>query len=115
VIALIPIVVYSVAVVAEKSLETYRLRQEALVLRGEIEAEKQKNLRLQQELVEARSDQQIEESARRHLNLIKPGDQPVVLTGHPPPATPTPRTIAGPAAPEVLPEWLTWLLERVGR
>ena len=115
VVALIPIVFYSVAVVAEKSLETYRLRQEAGLLRAEIEAERRENLRLQQELVEARDDQQIEDAARRYLNLIKPGDQPVVLTGPPPPATPTPRTVAAPAATEELPDWLTSFLERIGR
>ena len=114
-IALVPIAFYSLAVVAEKTLETYRLRQEANALRAEIEEEKQTNLRLQRELIDARSDQQIEDAARRQLNLIKPGDQAVVLTGPPPPPTPTPRPAVRATAPEEPPEWLTWLLERVGR
>ena len=114
-IALVPLVFYSVTMVAEKSLDTYRLRQEAAVLRAEIEAEKRENLRLQQELAEARSDRQIEDAARRYLNLIKPGDQPVVLIGHPPPATPTPSPIGPAVAADELPGWLTWLLERLGR
>ena len=114
-IALVPIALYSLAVVAEKTLETYRLRQEAGVLRAEIEAEKQQNLRLQRELIDARGDQQIEDAARRHLNLIKPGDQAIVLTGAPPPPSPTPPTIARAPAAEELPAWATWLLERFGR
>ena len=50
IVALIPLVLYSLAVVAEKSVQTYRLRHDAAVLRAEIEAEKRENLRLQQEL-----------------------------------------------------------------
>ena len=114
VVALIPLVLYSLSVVADKSLQTYRLRHDAAVLRAEIEAERQENLRLQQELVASRSDQQIEDAARRSLNLARPGDHPVVLTGAAPPPTPSPAAVASAPPMEELPEWVTWLIDRLG-
>jgi cell division protein FtsB len=117
--ALIPIVVYSLSVVAEISIRTYHLKQEAALVREEVEAEKRENIRLQQELAFARSDQGIEDSARRHLNLVMPGDHAVVLSGLP---TPGPVSLAPPTrqpAPtgptDGFVEWARWLLARLGR
>lgn len=115
IVALIPLVLYSLSVVLDKSLQTYRLQRDASVLRAQVEAEKQENLRLQQELADARGDQQIEDSARRNLNLARPGDHPIVLTGAPPPPTPSPPPASVAAPLEELPAWVTWLIERSGR
>jgi cell division protein FtsB len=114
VLALIPFVFYTLYTVAEKSVQTYRLRHEAVELRYEIEAEKLENIRLQQEIVRARGDQEIENSARRHLNLIRPGDQPLVIGGVPLSPTPTPIPVAKPGPTEGLPHWLSWLVHRLG-
>jgi cell division protein FtsB len=113
ILALVPFVLYTLYTVAEKAVQTYRLRNDTLLLRAEVEAEKEENLRLQKELVETRGDQAIEDSARRYLNLVKPGDKPVVLVGASPP-TPTPRPVARPELPDELPGWLTWLLAHLG-
>lgn len=113
-LVLVPLVLYSLYVVTEKSIQTYRLRQEAAQLRAEVEAQKQENLRLQRELVEARSDQQVEDSARRYLNLVKPGDTPVVLLGPLPTPSPTPPPQVR-AAGEEPPGWLRWLSTLLGQ
>jgi cell division protein FtsB len=114
ILVLVPAVLYALYTVAEKSVETYRLRYQAAVVRAEIEASKAENLRLQAELVAARGDAQIEDAARRQLNLIKPGDRPVVLIGPLPTASPTPRTVATPQPGDDLPPWLFWMLTRLG-
>jgi cell division protein FtsL len=110
---LIPFVLYTLYTVAEKSVQTYRLRNQAALVRAELEAEKQENLRLQQELVDARSDQQIEAAARTYLNLVKPGDQAVVLVGLPPKPTPAPRVVEPTSLPDDTPGWLSWLLDQL--
>ena len=114
VLALLPIIGYSLFVVGQKTLETSRLRNEEVTIRAEMELEMQENVRLQQELVEARGDAQIESTARRYLNLIKPGDQAIVLNVGPPTPTPTPPPVARPGPAEQLPKWLTWLLNWPG-
>ena len=113
ILALVPFILYTCYAVAEKAVQTYRLRNDAAALRAGVEAEKQENLRLQKELVEARGNQAIEDSARRELNLVKPGDKPVVLVGAPRP-TPTPRPVVRPDPPDEVPGWLSWLLAHLG-
>ena len=114
VLVLVPFVFYTVYTVADKSVQTYRMRQEASAIRSEVEAERQENLRLQRELDEARGDQQIEAQARRELNLIKPGDQPVVLLGPLPTPSPTPATPPRAQPSDTTPPWLVWLLKLIG-
>ena len=113
-LALIPLVLYTIYAVAEKSVETHRLRNEAATVRAEIEAEKRENLQLQSDLVAARSDQQVEDAARRYLGLVRPGDNAVVLVSNVPAPTPTVRPTVRPEAIDEPPGWLTWLLDRLG-
>ena len=113
--ALIPVVLYSLGVVAEKSLQTYQMRQRMAVLRAEVEAEKQENVRLQNELIGARTDQEVEDAARRYLNLARPGDQPVVLSGAAPRPTTTPTPTRSPATDLQVPDWLARLLSNFDR
>ena len=114
-LALVPCLAFAIYTMVDKSLQAYRLRHDELVVRAEVEAEKQENLRLQRQLGEARSDQGIEDSARRYLNLVKPGDNAIVLTGAAPRPTPTPPPPRPPSFDETFPDWLTWLLNRYGR
>jgi cell division protein FtsB len=114
ILALIPFLFYTLYTVAEKSVQTYRLRYEALELRYEIEAEKRENVNLQREIVKARSDQEIESRARQYLNLIRPGDQPLVIADLPPSPTATPVPTGRPDVTEGLPAWLSWLVHRLG-
>jgi cell division protein FtsB len=113
--ALIPVVLYSLGVVAEKSLQTYQMRQRMAVLRAEVEAEKQENVRLQNELIGARTDQEVEDAARRYLNLARPGDQPVVLSGAARRPTTTPTPTRSPATDLQVPDWLARLLSNFDR
>jgi cell division protein FtsL len=114
VLALIPLVLYTIYAVAEKSVQTYRLRNEAATVRAEIEAEKRENLQLQQDLVAARSEQQVEDAARRDLGLVRPGDNAVVLVSNVPAPTPTVRPTVRPEPIDEPPGWLAWLLDRLG-
>ena len=113
-LVMVPALLYAIYLAADKSVEIYRLRYEAAVVRAEIEASRAQNLRLQRELVEARSDQQIEAIARRDLNLIRPGDQSVVIRGPLPTPSPTPLNIVRPKPGDDLPPWLLWVFTRLG-
>jgi hypothetical protein len=113
VLMLVPFVLYTMYSVADKFAQTARVRQQAAVIRAELEAEKLENVRLQEELVRARSDEEIERAARVHLNLVKPGDKAVVLLGAPPRPTPTPSLPAPTEAPDEVPAWLDWLLTQL--
>lgn len=116
--ALIPIVLYSLSVLGELFVQTYRITQDTAYLRAEVEYEKQQNIQLQRELNYARSDQAIEDAARRHLNLIKPGDNPIVLSGANAFPTAAPTTARRPErapASDAFLEWVSWVLARHGR
>lgn len=113
-VALIPLAGFALFTVVQKSVQSYRVQREAAVTFAEVEAEQRENLRLQSELNEARSDAGIEESARRYLNLIKPGDHAVVLGGNLPQPTPTPRATPTPLQDDDLPPWLEQVLTRLG-
>jgi hypothetical protein len=71
-------------------------------------------LQLQRDLVAARGDQQVEDAARRHLGLVRPGDNAVVLLSNVPAPTPTVRPPVRPEPIDEPPGWLTWLLDRLG-
>ena len=113
-VALIPLAGFALFTVVQKSVQSYRVQREAAVTFAEVEAEQRENLRLQNELNKARSDAGVEESARRYLNLIKPGDHPVVLSGNLPQSTPTPRPTSTPPRDDDLPLWLEQVLTRLG-
>ncbi len=103
----VPVVLYALVATGQKALDNYRLNQEAEGIRGEIRALRTENIRLQQQLGEARSDTAIEAIAREQLGLVKPGDHPlVVLFDGAPAAQPVP---APPPAPPSPPPWRQWL------
>jgi cell division protein FtsB len=113
-VALIPLAAFAMFTVVQKSVQSYRVQREAALTFAEVQSEQLENLRLQKELNEARSDAGIEASARRYLNLVKPGDQAVVLNGSLPEPTATPRPTPPPIADDELPPWLAALLARLG-
>jgi cell division protein FtsB len=116
VVVAVPLLLYAGFEMAQRQVESYQLQLGADRVRTEIRLEMQENLRLQKELAAARSDQQIEDQARRYLNLVRPGDKAIVLTGLPP----TPGPTATPAPTEQASKtaqvsgWLGWLLNRPG-
>jgi cell division protein FtsL len=80
---LLPAVGYAGYSVTNRWYQGYVLAQEEEGLRREIEQLRETNLRLQAEVTLARSDAQIEKIAREQLNLVKPGDRPILLVGPP--------------------------------
>ncbi len=75
----IPLVAYFGLAAGQKAIEVYRLNQEAALVRAETEALKEENARLLKQVEYLKSDAYVEKIAREQLNLIKPGDKPVVV------------------------------------
>jgi cell division protein FtsB len=78
---LLPAVGYAGYSVTDRWYQGYLLGLEEQGLRREIELLREANLRLQADVTLARSDAQIEKIAREQLNLVKPGDRPILLVG----------------------------------
>jgi cell division protein FtsB len=100
-------VLYLVLLTGQRALEAYRVNQEVDAVRRDIEAQRSRNIQLQAELSSARLDEDIERIARDELNMVKPGDQPVVLVW----PDGNGRLGTQPAANRPAPEagWRTWL------
>jgi cell division protein FtsB len=105
-VLVVPVVLYALYATGLKALDNYRLNQQADVLRVEVRDLRQENIRLQEALLEARSDAAIETRARELLGLVRPGEHAVVL--HPAAGRP----VAGPAAVSQMareaPPWQQW-------
>jgi len=99
-------VLYLVLLTGQRALEAYRMNQEVDTVRRDIETLRARNIELQAELSSARLDEDIGRIARNELNMVKPGDQPVVLVwpdgnGNRPAAGSPPRATE--------PPWRSWL------
>ena len=102
----VPLVVYALYATGQKALENYQMNQQADRLQAEVRGLRDENLRLQQQIVEARSDVAIETIAREDLGLVKSGD--TALTLLPAGGQPAVRTAAAPAPPPTPPAWQQW-------
>jgi cell division protein DivIC len=102
----VPAVLYALYATGLKALDNYHLNQQADGLRVEVRELREENLRLQEALLQARSDATIESIAREQLGLVKPGEQAVLLVpaaGRPAGALSSTR----PAGSEA-PPWQQW-------
>ncbi|MFN8521984.1 MAG: septum formation initiator family protein [Chloroflexota bacterium] len=81
ILVLSPLIAYAAFAVTDRWYRGYELLQQEQALRDEVQALQRENVRLQEQLRYARSDQAIEAAAREQLNLIKPGDKAIVLVG----------------------------------
>src|SRR4029453_13013922 len=72
-------VLYLVLLTGQRALEAYRMNQEVDAVRRDIDSLRARNIELQAELSSARLDDDIERIARNELNMVRPGDHPVVL------------------------------------
>jgi cell division protein FtsB len=102
----VPLLLYALLATGQKAVENYRLNQQADELRAQVVSLRDQNIQLQQQLVQARTDEAIETIARERLGLVKPGDSPVVLL---PPETSKDagaRPSSAPVAPP--PPWQQW-------
>jgi cell division protein FtsL len=102
----VPLVLYALVAIGQKALENYQLNQQADALRAEVVSLRTRNVELQQQIEQARTDTAIETIAREQLGLIKPGDHPIVVVAQqnqpaPPPSAQAP-------APPARPTWRQW-------
>ena len=102
----VPLLLYALLATGQKAYENYQLNQQADSLRADVRNLRAENVRLQQEIVQARSDASIESIAREELGLAKPGDHAVVLV--PDTASVPAQTAPVPAAVVSPPPWRQW-------
>ncbi len=102
----VPLLLYALVATGQKALDNYRLNQQAAALRTQVRALERENVRLQHDIVEARTDVAIETIAREQLGLVKPGDNAVILgpDGRQPPAPPA----MAPTRALEPPPWQQW-------
>ena len=81
----------------DTSVESYRLEQRAEAVRQEIARLERDNQALATQVAQARTDEYIELIARERLNMIRPGDRPLVMLREQPPAART-QSLPAPAA-----------------
>lgn len=84
----------------DTSIESYRLEQRAEVVRQEIARLESDNQALATQVAQARTAEYVELIAREHLNMIRPGDRPLVMLREPPPAAHTQPLPVPAAAPQ---------------
>lgn len=100
-------VLYLVLLTGQRALEAYRVNQEVDAVRRDIGSQRTRNIQLQAELSSTRLDEDIERIARDELNMVKPGDQPIVLVWPDGNVKRNGESATARAAPE--PHWRTWL------
>lgn len=109
VILAIPLLAYLSFGTARKALEVYQLNQQASQIRQEIAQLKDRNAELRRQMEYLQSPEYVEKVAREQLNLVQPGDTPLVLvypTGKEPAPQPTPVPAQKQTAPS--PNWQRW-------
>ena len=102
---------YGAYSIGDRWYQNYMLTRQEEAIRVEVMQLREENLRLQRELIFARSDAGIEKVAREQLGLIRPGDTAIQLVGpQGAQAAPAPaRTAPAAAAPAPNPERPGWL------
>jgi len=110
VVLAIPLLIYLSFSTARKAMEVYQLNQQAASIRQDITQLKERNAELRRQEEYLQSPDYVEKMAREQLNLVRPGDIPLVLVS--PSVKETPKQPA-PAAPQSrpqqsLPNWQQW-------
>ncbi len=85
-------------------LESQRIAGQVATLNLNIGQLKAQNARLSAAVAEAKTDTFVEQQARDKLGMVKPGDNPVIITNAP--SAPPPPAPAVPAAPPT--HWQQW-------
>jgi cell division protein FtsB len=111
VLFVVPLLVYGAYSIGDRWYQNYILTRQEEGIRAEVLALREENLRLQRELVQARSDAGIEKSAREQLGLVKPGDTAIQIVG---PTAPASAAGPGSARPGQAPSPLPPAPERPG-
>ena len=108
-IVAIPLLAYLTFATARKALEVYQLNQQASQIRSEIAVLKDRNTELRRQIEYLQSPDYVERAAREQLNLVQPGDIPLVLvypSGKEPPAEPS--RASTPTQPFSPANWQRW-------
>ena len=92
-----PGVALSPSALLHTSVESYRLEQRTEAVRQEIARLESDNQALATQVARARTDEYVELIARERLNMIRPGDRPLVMLREQPPAVPA-QSLPAPAA-----------------
>jgi cell division protein FtsB len=92
---------------AQRAVASYQMTRDVEAARKELAEMKQRNVELQAQINKYRSDAYVEKVAREELNMVRPGDVPVIVLAPTPEATPvgTPRPTATPVV-SVPQQWL---------
>lgn len=85
-------------------LESQRIAGQMATLNLNIGQLKAENARLSAAVAEAKTDTFVEQQARDKLGMVKPGDNPIIVTNAPP-APPPPAPAAAPPPPS---HWQRW-------
>jgi cell division protein FtsB len=118
---MVPLLVYGAYSIGDRWYQNYLLTRQEEAIRAQVLQLREENLRLQRELVEARSEAGIEKTAREQLGLVRPGDTAFQLVGPQGaapaarPAQAAPAAAPTPSAPEQRPGWLRFLDGLFGR
>jgi cell division protein DivIC len=97
---------------AERAVASYHKAQDVENARKELAEAKQRNVDLQAQITKFRSDAYVEKVAREELNMVRPGDVPVIVLVPTPEPTPvgTPRPAATPVG-SVPQQWLRQFID----
>jgi cell division protein FtsB len=82
-----PAFVLILAATAQRAVEGYQMARHVETTRREVVELRQQNVELQERIARYRSDPYVEKIAREELNLVRPGDVPVIVIA--PTAQPT--------------------------
>ena len=105
----VPLLVYGAYSIGDRWYQNYLLTQQEEAIRFEVMRLREENLRLQRELVLARSDAGIEKMAREQLGLVRPGDTAIQIVGPTDPSAGASRPAQAPSQPTPAPERPGWL------
>lgn len=97
---------------AQRAVESYHMARQVEAVRKEVADLRQQNVDLQERIARYRSDTYVEKVAREELNLVRPGDVPVIVIAPTPQPTVAvaPRSSPTPAA-SVPRQWLRHFLD----
>jgi cell division protein FtsB len=93
----VPLLVYGAYSIGDRWYQNFVLTQQEEAIRADVSRLRDENVRLQRELVIARSDAGIEKIAREQLGLVRPGDTALQIVG---PGGAQANSVQAPVAPD---------------
>ena len=107
-----PAFVLILVATAQRAVEGYQMARQVEVVRREVAELRQQNVELQARIARYRSDAYVERVAREELNLVRPGDVPVIVIAPTPQPTPAvaPRSTPTPVV-SVPRQWLRLFID----